>query len=69
MSEVTFVSIHELAERTGLPVAWLRDEARSSRLPYFRAGRRILFNLESVERKLLERACVRREDHDRGCGD
>ena len=48
----------------GVPAAWLRSEAEAGRVPYLRAGRRLLFNLAEVERSLLERA--RREQGDDG---
>jgi hypothetical protein len=39
-----------------VPIKWLRDEATLGRIPHVRAGRVMLFNLETVERLLLERA-------------
>lgn len=44
------------ARRLRVPIKWLRDEATLGRIPHVRAGRVMLFNLETVERLLLERA-------------
>ena len=52
----TFIGIQELAQRTGAPMSWLRREAREQRLPYLRAGNRLLFNPEAVESALIDRA-------------
>jgi hypothetical protein len=43
-------------KRFGLSVAWLKSEAEAGRIPCFKAGRKLLFNLEAVEQSLLERA-------------
>jgi hypothetical protein len=48
-----------LAERFkpfGLTQSWLKAEAEAGRIPYFRAGRRMLFDPEAVEQVLLKRA-------------
>jgi len=50
------VSIGIVALRTGAPRAWLRAEAEAGRIPHLKAGQRLLFYLETVERILLERA-------------
>ncbi|MCH7526521.1 MAG: hypothetical protein IID39_03705 [Planctomycetes bacterium] len=52
----TFVTIHDLSRRLGLPIAYLRREAETGRLPHVKAGQRLLFHVESAERALLERA-------------
>ena len=52
----TFISLHDLSQRSGLPSSWLRSEAEAGRLPSLRAGRRLMFHAETVERVLLERA-------------
>ncbi len=49
------LTVHELAERTGLPAAWLRREADAGRLPCIRAGRLRVFDLEAVLKALAER--------------
>lgn len=45
-----------IARLEGVPAIWLRDEADAGRIPCLRAGRRILFDRETVERILLDRA-------------
>jgi excisionase family DNA binding protein len=55
MQDKTFVTIDELAERTGLPGAWLKAEAKAERIPSLQTGRRLRFHLSSVERALLGR--------------
>ena len=52
----SFVSLQCAAARLGVPTAWLREEAQANQVPHLRAGRRILFNIETVERALIERA-------------
>jgi hypothetical protein len=39
-----------------VPAAWLRAEADAGRLPHLRAGSAYLFDVDTVERLLLERA-------------
>jgi hypothetical protein len=39
-----------------VPVAWLRREAEAGRVPCLRADRVFLFDPDTVERVLLERA-------------
>lgn len=43
----------ELAERTGLPVAWLKREADEGRLPCIRVGRRRFFDARAVDEALV----------------
>lgn len=47
--------IGELADRTGLPVAWLRREADAGRVPCMRVGRRRMFSLTAVQDALAAR--------------
>lgn len=58
METQTLVNTLGLARRLRLPAAWLRAEAVAGRIPSLRAGRRLLFNVEAVERTLLERAAA-----------
>jgi hypothetical protein len=53
---IQLVHLSGLAKRLRLPTAWLRAEAEAERIPSLRAGRRLLFNVEAVERVLLDRA-------------
>ncbi len=55
MSTATYISATELANELGLPLAWLRAEAKAGKIPSLRVGRRLLFNPESVKRVLLNR--------------
>jgi excisionase family DNA binding protein len=50
------IPLAEMAVRCGVPDAWLRREAEAKRIPSLRVGRRLLFNVEAVERALLARA-------------
>jgi hypothetical protein len=43
-------------KRFGLSIAWLKAEAEAGRLPCFKAGRKLLFDAEAVEKTLLDRA-------------
>ena len=58
----SFVPITRLAYHTGLSVSWLRAEAQANRIPSIRMGRRWMFNIDAVERALLERASVNEPD-------
>ena len=52
-------------KRYGLTLSWLKSEAEAGRIPCFKAGRRLLFDPDAVERALMARA--RQEgaaDHD-----
>lgn len=55
------LTLHQLAARLRLSRDWLRAEALAGRLPYLRAGRKLLFNLSAVERILAERAATGQE--------
>jgi hypothetical protein len=52
------LTLPRLAARLRLPRAWLRDEAVAGRLPCLRVGRKLLFDLSTVERVLAERAAT-----------
>ena len=51
-----FVNLKTAAFELGVPAAWLRRESDAGRIPYLRAGRKILFNIEAVQNVLAERA-------------
>lgn len=53
-----FISIPRAATRLGVPIAWLRAETEAGRLPALHAGKRVLVNVEAVERALLERTQI-----------
>jgi hypothetical protein len=48
--------LNETARTLHVPTAWLRAEADAGRIPHLRAGKAYLFDLDLVERLLLERA-------------
>jgi hypothetical protein len=50
------VSLNTLAYDTGLPRSWLRAQALAGRIPCLRAGRKLLFSPEAVEKALAELA-------------
>jgi hypothetical protein len=52
-----------MARRLRVPTRWLRDEALTGRVPCLKAGKAFLFDPESVERVLLERARQGGTDH------
>jgi len=49
-----FVDARELAERLGVSVRTIRSWQRTGRIPYVRAGRRVLFDVAAVETALRE---------------
>lgn len=53
--DAKLITLNQLSERTGLPVAWLRREADARRLPCIRAGRLRMFDLAAVLKALAER--------------
>jgi len=53
--DTKLLTLNQLAERTGLPVAWLRREADAGRLPCIRAGRLRMFDLVAVLKALAVR--------------
>jgi len=52
----TFVPLRSAAYRLGIPRTWLRSEVEAGTIPHLRIGRRVLVNLQAVERTLLLRA-------------
>ncbi len=53
--DAKLLTLNQLAERTGLPAAWLKREADAGRLPCIRAGRLRMFDLAAVLNALAER--------------
>jgi hypothetical protein len=45
-----------MARRLRVPVKWLRAEAEAGRIPHLKADKVLLFDAETVERVLVERA-------------
>ena len=54
-----------MARRLHVPINWLRTEALEGRLPHVKAGTAILFDPETIERILLERAQEKGNKHDK----
>ncbi len=52
----TYVGLRRTAFLLGLPVSYLRDEAKAGLVPHLKIGRQYRFNLEAVERELAARA-------------
>lgn len=50
------VPLSSMARRLRVTAAWLKSEAEAGRVPALKADRRFLFNPETVELSLLERA-------------
>jgi hypothetical protein len=55
-STESFKPLHVAATHLGVPVTWLRAEAEAGRVPHLKIGRRFMFNVEAVERHLVDRA-------------
>jgi hypothetical protein len=52
-----------LARGLRVPAKWLREEALAGRVPHLKTGQVILFDPETVERVLVERARQEGGDH------
>ena len=52
----TLTPLSTTARLLRVPSDWLRAEAEAGRLPHLRAGKALLFDLDLIERLLLERA-------------
>ena len=56
MSEPTLLPANQMARWIRVPLRWLREEAVAGRIPCVDAGGQLLFDPETVERVLLDRA-------------
>lgn len=56
MQKDTPLTLSELARCVRVPVSWIRTEAAAGRLPHLKAGKQLLFDLDTVRRILRERA-------------
>lgn len=56
MDKQTFITLHALSRRLGLPAAWIKAEAEAGRIPSLRTGRRLMFSVEAVREHLIRRA-------------
>jgi len=59
--DAKLLTLNQLSERTGLPVAWVKREADAGRLPCIHAGRRRMFDLAAVLKALADRGGVPRD--------
>tara|TARA_R110002111_G_scaffold28130_1_gene60266 strand:- start:361 stop:567 length:207 start_codon:yes stop_codon:yes gene_type:complete len=50
------VNLDDLARILQLSKRWLRGEVKARRIPYLKAGHRLLFNADAVRRCLAARA-------------
>ena len=50
------LKLSEMARRLGVPILWLRAEAEAGRVPHLRTGSGMLFDSETIERILSDRA-------------
>ena len=50
------VPLAVVARTLKIPAAWLKAETDAGRIPHLKAGRRLLFNPEAVQRCLVQRA-------------
>jgi hypothetical protein len=55
-SKANLVPLAMMARILCVPAKWLRSEAEAERLPHLKAGSRLLFNRNAVQRALLKRA-------------
>jgi hypothetical protein len=55
-SEPKLIPLGPMARRLHVPATWLRGEAEAGRIPHLKAGSRLLFDAQTIERLLLERA-------------
>jgi len=52
------LTLGRAARRIGVTQAWLRHEAEAGRVPCLRADKRLLFDVEALQRALRGRAAV-----------
>jgi hypothetical protein len=60
----SLLALGPTARLLSVPAAWLRAEADAGRLPCLRAGPKYLFDVDTVERLLLERARQNNQEAD-----
>lgn len=58
LTQSKLLPIGPMARRLRVPVRWLRTEAESGRIPHVKAERVYLFDPDTVEHVLLERARI-----------
>lgn len=65
VSQPKLLPLGSMAHQLRVTVKWLRNEAEAGRVPHLKAGNRLLFDPETVERLLLERARASDRGEDR----
>jgi len=55
-----FVTVHELSERTGLPVSFLNTEAEAGRLTTRKIGRQTFFDVHAAVQTLTDPNAIER---------
>jgi hypothetical protein len=56
MKNKNLISISQLSRELKIPVVWLKLQADKGVLPCVDAGGKLLFNLQTVQKKLIELA-------------
>ena len=56
ITQTKLLPVGPMARRLRVPVRWLRAEAEAGRIPHLQAERVLLFDPETVEAVLVERA-------------
>ena len=62
LTQSKLLPVGPMARRLRVPVRWLRAEAESGRIPHVKAERVYLFDPDTVEGILLERARVTQQE-------
>jgi hypothetical protein len=60
-TRIAFVPAIELANELGLPLAWLKAEAKAGRIPSLQVARRQMFDANAVRAVLAERTGNRQD--------
>jgi excisionase family DNA binding protein len=56
MNETLVLSARQIAKQFGVPLEWVRGQAKAGNLPHLKAGRRLLFNPSAVAEALARMA-------------
>lgn len=59
-------NIHEIARELGLPLSWLKQQAREGKIPSLRTGKKYWFELSAVKDALAEMAAEGRGSNESG---
>jgi hypothetical protein len=50
------LKLTECCREFGLPIRWLKQEAKMKRIPFLKVGRAFFFERETIEKALAQRA-------------